>query len=69
MANMSYCRFQNTVQDLQDCLYAIEEALANDEPMDLSRDEQHAFQRMFNLMEEMIPMMDRVTEMEENADA
>jgi hypothetical protein len=26
MANMSYCRFQNTTLDLQDCISAIEEA-------------------------------------------
>jgi len=60
MANMSYCRFQNTVQDMQDCFYAIEEALDNDEPMDLSREEQQAFERMFNLMEDMMPMMDQL---------
>lgn len=25
MGNMSYCRFQNTLLDLQDCMYALEE--------------------------------------------
>ena len=25
MANMSYCRFQNTLSDFNDCLYAIQE--------------------------------------------
>lgn len=25
MANMSYCRFENTANDLRDCVYAIEE--------------------------------------------
>ena len=25
MANMSYCRFENTANDLQDCIYAIED--------------------------------------------
>ena len=24
MGNMSYCRFENTADDLQDCVYAIE---------------------------------------------
>ena len=66
MANMSYCRFQNTVQDLQDCFNAIDEALENGEPMDLSADEQRAFQRMFNLMEDMMPLMEQATEAEEN---
>ena len=66
MAKMSYCRFQNTVQDLQDCFNAIEEALEYGEPMDLSDDEQRAFQRMFNLMEDMMPLMEQATEAEEN---
>ena len=66
MANMSYCRFQNTVMDLQDCFNAIDEALENGEPMDLSDDEQRAFQRMFNLMEDMMPLMEQATEAEEN---
>ena len=68
MANMSYCRFQNTVQDLQDCFNAIDEALDNGEPMALSADEQRAFQRMFNLMEDMMPLMEQATEAEENFD-
>jgi len=25
MANMSYCRFENTLNSMKDCLYAIEE--------------------------------------------
>ena len=65
MANMSYCRFQNTVQDLQDCYNAIEEALEYGEPMDLSDDEQRAFQRMFNLMEDTMPLREQAVEAEE----
>tara|TARA_R100000781_G_scaffold54842_1_gene35800 strand:+ start:943 stop:1155 length:213 start_codon:yes stop_codon:yes gene_type:complete len=30
MANMSYCRFENTAGDLQDCLEAIENGEIND---------------------------------------
>ena len=30
MSNMSYCRFENTAQDLQDCLDAIENGELND---------------------------------------
>lgn len=29
MANMSYCRFENTANDLRDCVYAIEEGEYN----------------------------------------
>ena len=25
MPNMSYCRFENTTRDMEDCIYAIEE--------------------------------------------
>lgn len=36
MANMSYCRFQNTVTDLVDCFHAIEE-MNNGEVADLKK--------------------------------
>ena len=31
MSNMSYCRFQNTLQDLRDCYENIEEEVSQDE--------------------------------------
>jgi len=31
MANMSYCRFQNTLQDLRDCYYNVEDSLTGAE--------------------------------------
>ena len=40
MANMSYCRFQNTLTDLEDCL----EELANNGLDNLSEDEKKAAQ-------------------------
>lgn len=30
MANMSYCRFQNTVSDMRDCIRNIEEPIRED---------------------------------------
>ena len=27
MGNMSYCRFENTLADMRDCLYALEDGL------------------------------------------
>jgi ribosome assembly protein YihI (activator of Der GTPase) len=42
MANMSYCRFRNTENDLDDCLYALENG---DE---LSNGEFNACERMFD---------------------
>ena len=31
MANMSYCRFHNTLADLEDCENALDEFINNDE--------------------------------------
>ena len=42
MANMSYCRFQNTLLDLQDCA-------ANMNDIDLSEDEQRAKRQLLEL--------------------
>lgn len=47
MSNMSYCRFQNTVQDFQDCLDNIYED-------DLSKDERRARIRLIKLAYEMV---------------
>jgi uncharacterized protein YhfF len=47
MANMSYCRFENTTKDMQDCLYAIEEG----DTKELSRYEASALREFLNLAE------------------
>ena len=65
MPNMSYCRFQNTVQDMEDCFHTMEEALEYGEPMQLSADEQRAFQRMYDMLQDMQNTMDEVTRMED----
>ena len=49
MSNMSYCLFQNTLQDLQDCLNAMREASSISD-MNLSDDEYEAFQEMASLV-------------------
>lgn len=64
MANMSYCRFQNTSGDLQDCLYAMEEA-CNMEELDLSPDEKYAFARMYRLCQQFIEQADWLAKAEE----
>lgn len=47
MSNMSYCRFQNTVNDLQDCADAIEET------DDLSPEEARARIRLIKLCQQI----------------
>jgi len=44
---MSYCRFENTTKDMQDCLYAIEEG----DTRDLSRYEAKALREFLDLAE------------------
>ena len=45
MANMSYCRFENTTKDMQDCLDAIEDG----DTKDLSRYEASALREFLAL--------------------
>lgn len=47
MANMSYCRFQNTLEDLRDCYDAMYDISG------LSDEERTAFEEMVNLCKEI----------------
>jgi hypothetical protein len=62
MANMSYCRFQNTYRDLQDCVNAL-----NDNGADtLSDDELAAARMMMQLCDHMQSFYDEVLDESEN---
>lgn len=52
MSNMSYCRFQNTAQDLDQCLEAIQNEIFNGEPLG-SRMELEGLQRILDIVEEI----------------
>ncbi len=52
MGNMSYCRFENTARDLQDCLRAIE----NDDVYDFSSYELNGFKKLVRLAGELVNM-------------
>lgn len=52
MSNMSYCRFHNTAQDLDDCFTAIKEEIFNGEPLG-SRMELEGLQRILDLVQEI----------------
>ena len=45
MANMSYCRFENTLADLRDC----ESALSEGDDDDMSEEEEKAKKRLIRL--------------------
>ena len=49
MANMSYCRFENTVHDMQDCIYAIEEG----DTSELNSSEVRALEEFLDLAREI----------------
>lgn len=51
MANMSYCRFQNTAKDLQDCLDHIDDE-------NLSAEENRAKARLVRLCQEIASLFD-----------
>lgn len=51
MANMSYCRFQNTLRDLRDCANALEDMAETGK--DLSGDELRARDRLIELCKDI----------------
>lgn len=59
MANMSYCRFRNTSNDLRDCVNALE-----DEDYPDSSEELNAAKRMYNLCQKYAEAYEN---MQENA--
>jgi hypothetical protein len=65
MANMSYCRFQNTFLDLQDCVNqlgaALDEGLTYDEFFnELSENEQYYFKRLLTRAQDLISYADEL---------
>lgn len=66
---MSYCRFRNTLQDLQDCSNALQEIIDNngvDEYGEkLSFDERRAAGNMYDLCREFINIYEEFVEIEE----
>ena len=54
MANMSYCRFENTARDLQDCVSAID----NGNVYDFNEYELNGFKKLIRLAEEIVDMND-----------
>ena len=58
MANMSYCRFENTASDLQDCVYAIQDGDING----LSSFEIRGAKALLELARELIDLEDELLE-------
>ena len=57
--NMSYCRFQNTVSDLEDCFEAmVGEDKYYQSKADISEDELSALERMIEMCRDIADMAD-----------
>jgi len=68
MPNMSYCRFENTAKDMQDCVYAIEER----DVYEFSAYELRGFKHVLELAQEIVDMEDdieKIIEHYESSDA
>ena len=59
---MSYCRFENTVHDMQDCIYAIEEG----DTSELSSSEVRALEEFLDLAREITNLEYEIEEILEN---
>ena len=58
MANMSYCRFYNTLIDLEDCKNALEDFLDNDENVISSEEERRKAKKLIEVCHEIADSWD-----------
>jgi len=58
MGNMSYCRFENTAADMQDCIWAIEEG----DTYDLSKYELRAIRDFLELARMIVDLEGNIEE-------
>lgn len=66
MANMSYCRFENTYFDLKDCATALEEAMDRGVSLkkfvrEMSKEELMAFEGITDMCERLMEAYDNMT--------
>lgn len=59
MSNMSYCMFENTYRDLEQCVSAMEDA-ENINDLDMNSYEQSAFYAMFNMCRNFLAEHERL---------
>ena len=63
MANMSYCRFQNTYSDFADCVNALHEV--DEEEKELSPSEKNYSKKLYELAQEYIETYESIQEKED----
>ena len=60
---MSYCRFENTANDLKDCVYALNESEENHKQGDLSHYEIRGLKDLLEYARDIVEMEDLIEEM------
>jgi hypothetical protein len=65
--NMSYCMFENTMNDLRQCVQAMDEVESLSE-LDLSRTEQRSYDYMRELCQNFLDCAERLEQAEAEAD-
>jgi len=63
MANMSYCRYENTARDLQDCVDALYNSDCDE---DLDQYERRGLETILELARDIIDMEDKINNIIEN---
>lgn len=67
MANMSYCRFENTLGDLADCVEVMSEVnYGNKKSLNLNQYEIPAFHRLAEMCREYLELYETLSENESN---
>ena len=59
MSNMSYCMFENTLRDLQDCVHRMEEAESM-EDLEMNEHERFAFYAMWRVCRDFMAEHERL---------
>jgi len=62
MGNMSYCRFENTANDLRDCVYALNESEENHKQGDLSHYEIRGLKDLLEHARDIVEMEELIEE-------
>lgn len=65
MSNMSYCRYENTLQDLRDCFGDMQERAETDELEPLSQSEEDAKASLINLCQKIVDLASEEEELDE----
>jgi hypothetical protein len=66
MSSMTYCAFENSSLELDQLTRMVGDAIDDNEPLDLNRDEQRYFQAMMNRLQTLQELMEQYAEHFEN---